>query len=76
MAEKHYRSLIKATSWRVLGTLDTIVISFLITGQIKMAVSIGAVELFTKISLFYLHERLWNRISLGRYAPPSQDYQI
>lgn len=74
MAEKHYRSLIKAASWRVLGTCDTIVISFLITGKIKMAVSIGAVELFTKISLFYLHERLWNRISMGRYT--SHDYQI
>ena len=76
MAEKQYRSIIKATSWRALGTLDTIVISFLITGKIKMALSIGGVELFTKIFLYYMHERLWNRIKFGRYAPPSQEYEI
>ncbi len=73
--EKHYRSIIKATSWRALGTLDTIFISFLITGKIKMAISIGGVELFTKVFLYYVHERLWNRISLGR-TPPPPEYQI
>ena len=46
--EKHYRSIVKALSWRATGTADTIVISFLITGQAKMALSIGFVELFTK----------------------------
>ena len=76
MAEKHYRSLIKAASWRALGTCDTIVVSFLVTGKITMAISIGAVELFTKVFLYYLHERVWNRISVGRYTPPSHDYQI
>lgn len=75
MVEKQYRSLIKATSWRALGTLDTIVVSFVITGEIKLAVSIGGIELFTKIFLYYVHERLWNRISIGREpAPP--EYQI
>ena len=75
MAEKKYRSLIKATSWRALGTFDTIVVSFLITGKIKMAISIGGVELFTKIFLYYIHERFWNRISIGRTTPPPE-YQI
>ncbi|OGP85529.1 MAG: hypothetical protein A2V87_04560 [Deltaproteobacteria bacterium RBG_16_58_17] len=75
MAEKHYRSVVKAVSWRVLGTLDTIVISFLVTGRIKLALSIGAVELFTKIALYYAHERVWNKIPLGRYESP-KDYEI
>lgn len=75
MVEKHYRSLIKATSWRMLGTMDTIIVSYLITGKIKLAVSIGGVELFTKILLYYGHERLWNRIPLGRYPTP-KDYEI
>ena len=75
MAEKHYRSLIKATSWRMVGTLDTIVVSYLITGKIKLAISIGGVELFTKIMLYYGHERLWNKISLGRMKEP-KDYEI
>lgn len=74
MAEKHYRSLLKAVSWRVTGTLDTIVISFLITGKIKLAISIGFVELFTKICLYYLHERVWEKISFGRIK--QEEYSI
>ncbi len=66
MNEKPYRSLVKAISWRVTGTCDTILISFLITGKVKAAISIGFVELFTKIALYYAHERVWNRLSFGR----------
>ncbi|MDO8721366.1 MAG: DUF2061 domain-containing protein [Syntrophales bacterium] len=76
MAEKQYRSIIKATSWRALGTLDTIAVSFLVTGKIKLALSIGGVEFFTKIFLYYIHERLWNRIKFGIHPPPVRDYQI
>jgi uncharacterized membrane protein len=75
MSEKHYRSIVKAISWRATGTVDTIVISFIITGKIKMALSIGFVELFTKIALYYFHERLWNRISFGR-VKTGKDYEI
>jgi len=49
----------KAVSWRILGTLDTFIISFLVTGSIKWAGSIASVESATKIILFYLHERAW-----------------
>ncbi len=73
--DKHSRSLLKAISWRAAGTLDTIFVSFIVTGRIKLAVSIGFVELFTKVGLFYLHERVWNRIPLGR-AQPVEDYTI
>ena len=66
MIEKHYRSLVKAISWRATGTADTILISWLITGQMKWALSIGFVELFTKIFLYYVHERIWTRIDFGR----------
>jgi uncharacterized membrane protein len=75
LVEKHYRSLLKAVSWRATGTLDTILISFLVTGKIKLAVSIGFIELFTKIALFYVHERIWTKIPLGRVQPP-EDYTI
>ncbi|MGA4644136.1 DUF2061 domain-containing protein [Limisphaera sp. 4302-co] len=75
MVEKPYRSLVKAVSWRITGTLDTIFVSFLVTGKIKMAVSIGLIELFTKIMLYYLHERIWNRISFGR-VKAQEDYSI
>ena len=70
MAEKHYRSLVKAVSWRFTGSLDTMIISFLITGRLKWAVTISGVELFTKIFLYYVHERVWNKIPLGRIQEP------
>lgn len=76
MAEQPYRSLAKAISWRATGTADTILISFLITGQAKWALSIGFIELFTKIFLYYLHERIWNRLSFGRIKEPKQDFDI
>jgi uncharacterized membrane protein len=77
MGERHYRSVAKAISWRVTGTLDTIVISYLITGgQTKVAISIGCVELFTKVALYYAHERVWNRLSFGRGHAPADDYHI
>jgi uncharacterized membrane protein len=75
MTEKPYRSLVKAISWRVTGTVDTVVISYLITGHAKMAFSIGLVEVFTKIVLYFVHERIWNRLSFGRIKP-SEDFAI
>ena len=75
MTEKHYRSVVKAISWRITGTLDTILVSFLVTGRFRMALSIGFVELFTKIALYYFHERAWNRISFGR-EQARKDYDI
>ena len=73
--DKHSRSLAKAFSWRVTGTIDTIVISWLITRKISFALSIGFVELFTKILLYYAHERVWDRISFGRVRT-KDDYTI
>ncbi len=73
--EKHYRSLIKAFSWRLTGTVDTVIISFLVTGKVKWALSIGFVELFTKVFLYYVHERIWNKISLGKIKDV-QDFSI
>jgi uncharacterized membrane protein len=73
--EKPYRSFVKALSWRVTGTCDTILISFLITGEAKMAISIGFVELFTTIALYYVHERVWNKLDFGR-VKGKQDFDI
>jgi uncharacterized membrane protein len=74
--EKPYRSIVKAISWRLTGTLDTIVISLIITGKIKVALSIGVVEVFTKIIWYYGHERLWDRIPFGRVKYPTHEYDI
>ncbi len=66
MADKHYRSLVKAVSWRVTGSVDTLMISYLITGKLKWALTISGVELFTKVGLYYVHERVWEKLQFGR----------
>lgn len=73
MVEKRYRSFLKTVSWRITGTIDTMIISFLITRKLDWAISIGLVEVFTKLILYYFHERAWDRIKIGRTPP---DYQI
>lgn len=72
MADKHYRSLIKAVSWRLTGSVDTLIISFLITGKLRWALTISGVELFTKVGLYYVHERVWEKLSFGRVKQPEK----
>jgi uncharacterized membrane protein len=55
------KSLLKTISWRIVGTIDTVVIAYLITGELGLAASIGSIEVFTKLILYYFHERLWNK---------------
>ena len=64
--DAHLRSLIKAISWRVVGSLDTFMLSLLVTGSAKYAVSIATAEALTKIVLYYLHERVWRLVKWGR----------
>jgi len=60
------RHLAKTLSWRVLATSDTFLIAWLITGQIDWAAGIASIEVFTKIFLYYWHERVWyNYINYG-----------
>jgi uncharacterized membrane protein len=47
------RSIVKAFTWRAIGTLDTVIISYFLTGQIKTAISIGGIEIFTKMILYF-----------------------
>lgn len=66
VADRPLRSIVKAISWRIVGTLDTIVLSYFITGKAVMAFSIGGLEVFTKIILYFLHERAWAIVRWGR----------
>lgn len=66
--DKISRSIAKTISWRLLGTLDTVLISWLITGKITMALSIGSIELVSKMLLYFFHERIWNNIKWGKNA--------
>ena len=64
--ETKRRSIVKAITWRTLGTIDTIVIAYVLTGEIKTALSIGGIEVFTKMILYFFHERIWNMIKWGK----------
>lgn len=66
VSEKPIRSIAKAISWRMVGTMDTIGISWLLTGEVKTALAIGSIELITKMFLYFGHERIWNKINFGR----------
>ncbi len=60
-SEKPIRSALKALSWRVIGTLDTLFVSYLITGRVVLATSIASVDFITKLVLYFFHERIWNK---------------
>lgn len=66
MTDTAVRSLAKAVSWRITGTIDTFLISWLITGQALLASGIALTEIMTKVGLFWAHERVWNRVKWGR----------
>jgi uncharacterized membrane protein len=76
LRDSHIRSIVKAVSWRVVGTMDTFLVSFVALHLLgggktdsmhaaKAAGSIAGLEVFTKILLYYLHERAWSRLPLG-----------
>ncbi len=66
VSERPLRSIVKSISWRIIGTMHTIAISWIVTGQLTLAFSIGSVELVTKMALYFFHERVWNTISWGK----------
>ena len=57
------RHIAKTISWRIIGTLDTIILSVLITGSWTTGLAIGGLEVITKMVLYFVHERVWYRFS-------------
>jgi sulfate adenylyltransferase large subunit len=69
--ETHARSFVKAVSWRATGSLDTFVVTFVISGSTKLAGSVALTEILTKILIYYGHERIWALVPWGkRQAAP------
>ena len=60
------RSIGKAISWRVLATFITASLVFVFTGRMDIALTVGVFEAIVKVLFYFLHERAWNRISVGR----------
>lgn len=62
----HWRSLAKGVSWRLVGSVDTTILSWFVTGRIIGAFKLSGMEIITKILLYYIHERIWVLIRWGR----------
>jgi len=59
------RHILKTITWRVVGTIDTILLGWLISGNPKVGLSVGGAELVTKMFLYYIHERVWYNLNFG-----------
>jgi uncharacterized membrane protein len=65
MSESKVRSIVKSISWRIVATLTTITLVFIFTGKIVLALSVGVIEVILKMSFYYFHERVWNKVKWG-----------
>ena len=72
--ETHVRSIAKAITWRFGGTIVTFVVAWILTREFELAAQIGVLDTIIKLGAFYVHERMWNRLSFGKKQPP--EYQI
>lgn len=66
MKESHLRSIVKALSWRIFGSIATMFITFFITHKVDFAIYVGLLEFVSKIALFYFHERIWAVLTFGK----------
>ena len=57
------RHIAKTISWRIIGTIDTVIISRIITGSWGVGLAIGGIEVISKMVLYYIHERAWYKFS-------------
>jgi len=63
--ESRLRSVLKAITYRITGTITTTTIVFFVTGELAFAAAVGVVEPLVKLVVYYLHERAWQRVPHG-----------
>ena len=66
MSDSNKRTVAKTVSWRLTGSASTFLISFLISGNFAIAGSIALVQITANTVLYYVHERIWNKITWGQ----------
>lgn len=64
--ETHARSVVKAVSWRIMGTFATTAVVFVVTHRFGLSLAVGGLEFVSKIGLFWMHERMWDRLRFGK----------
>jgi adenylylsulfate kinase len=73
--ESHYRSIVKAVSYRILGSTTTALIFYVLTGKASLSLGAGALDMVLKIGAYFIHERIWNHINFGR-STKAPEYEI
>ncbi len=68
--DAHHRSVLKAISWRVFASTTTMLIVLGFTGKVALSAGIGIVEVLVKFIAYYLHERFWGLIGVGKKNHP------
>jgi uncharacterized membrane protein len=74
--ESHSRSIAKAFSYRILGSASTGLIVYVFTGRGSLSIGASAADIVIKIGMYFLHERIWDRISYGRAPAKAPEYEI
>lgn len=76
MEDDHARSIVKAVSYRICAAIATTAIVFAFTRKLILSLGVGLVELIVKIIFFYVHERVWDKISWGKPKHPLSDIPV
>jgi len=66
MIERRKRTLCKTIVWRIVASSATAIIAFIVTGEFSIALGIGVIDIFIKLIIYYLHERIWDKIKWGK----------
>ncbi len=76
MAETHKRSVAKAVSYRLMATLTTATVVFILTRKLTLAIGVGILDMLAKMGFFYIHERVWSKIKWGRTQHPLESLPV
>jgi len=63
--ERPGRSILKTITWRVVASLTTVLVAYLVTRRLTVAISIGGIDMVVKTLIYYLHERVWSKSRFG-----------
>ena len=78
--DSHARSIAKTLSWRFIATIITTVVAYVLIAVIgqhaRLAFAIGLLDTTIKLGIYFIHERVWNKIDYGREGPKPPDYEI
>jgi uncharacterized membrane protein len=65
MHESHTRSILKGITWRIIASVTTMTVVYVVTGDLALMASVGAVDILAKVFFYYIHERTWGRVKWG-----------